>query len=93
LPAGLSDGAADVPADLVAGVNVYKSRSANQTEGGIAGLIDVRTRRPFDFDGIELVVAAREVYIAMRPSAAADSLVTTSTILGRRTRPAFLSSR
>lgn len=53
---------ADVPADLVAGVNVYKSRSANQIEGGIAGLIDVRTRRPFDFDRFALVVAAREVY-------------------------------
>jgi iron complex outermembrane recepter protein len=53
---------ADVPADLVAGVNVYKSRAADQIEGGIAGQIDVRTRRPFDFDGLEFAVAAREVY-------------------------------
>lgn len=53
---------ADVPADLVAGVDVYKSRSAEQIEGGIAGLIDVRTRRPFDFDGFEFAIADRQVY-------------------------------
>lgn len=59
---GRSLSLADVPADLVAGVDVYKSRSAQQLEGGIAGLIDVRTRRPFDFKGFEFAVAGREVY-------------------------------
>ncbi len=53
---------ADVPADLVSGVDVYKSRAADQIEGGIAGLINVRTRRPFDFKGFELAVADRQVY-------------------------------
>lgn len=53
---------ADVPADLVAGVDVYKSRSADQLEGGIAGLINVRTRRPFDFKGGQFAIAARQVY-------------------------------
>jgi TonB-dependent receptor len=53
---------ADVPADLVSGVDVYKSRSADQIEGGIAGLINVRTRRPFDFKGFELAIADRQVY-------------------------------
>lgn len=59
---GRSLSLADVPADLVAGVDVYKSRSAQQLEGGIAGLIDVRTRRPFDFKGFQLALAGREVY-------------------------------
>jgi TonB-dependent receptor len=59
---GRSLSLADVPADLVAGVDVYKSRSADQLEGGIAGLINVRTRRPFDFKGFELALAGREVY-------------------------------
>lgn len=59
---GRSLSLADVPADLVAGVDVYKSRSAEQLEGGIAGLIDVRTRRPFDFKGFQLALAGREVY-------------------------------
>lgn len=59
---GRSLSLADVPADLVAGVDIYKSRSADQIEGGIAGLINVRTRRPFDFKGAQLAVAARQVY-------------------------------
>jgi iron complex outermembrane recepter protein len=59
---GRSLSLADVPADLVAGVDVYKSRSADLLEGGIAGLIDVRTRRPFDFKGFELALAGRQVY-------------------------------
>lgn len=59
---GRSLSLADVPADLVAGVDVYKSRSADQIEGGIAGLINVRTRRPFDFEGARFAVSARGVY-------------------------------
>jgi TonB-dependent receptor len=59
---GRSLSLSDVPADLVAGVDVYKSRGADQLEGGIAGLINVRTRRPFDFKGFELSLAARQVY-------------------------------
>jgi TonB-dependent receptor len=59
---GRSLSLADVPADLVAGVDVYKSRGADQIEGGIAGLINVRTRRPFDFKGFKFAVAGRQVY-------------------------------
>lgn len=59
---GRSLSLADVPADLVAGVDVYKSRSPDQIEGGIAGLINVRTRRPFDFKGARFAVAGRQVY-------------------------------
>ena len=59
---GRSLSLADVPADLVAGVDVYKSRSADLLEGGIAGLINVRTRRPFDFKGSQVAIAGRQVY-------------------------------
>ena len=38
----------------VAALEVYKSGLADQVEGGIAGAINVRGRRPFDFDGFEL---------------------------------------
>jgi TonB-dependent receptor len=41
----------DYPAELLAGIDVYKSPSANLIEGGIGGLIDLRTRRPLDFNG------------------------------------------
>ena len=45
----------DIPAELLARVDVEKTARADDIEGGIAGLIDVRLHRPFDFDG--LVVA------------------------------------
>ncbi len=51
----------DIPAELVAGVDVYKSNSPEQIEGGIAGLIDIRLRRPFDFSGFQLAGGARAI--------------------------------
>lgn len=47
---------ADVSADLMAGVDVYKNPDAKMIEGGVGGTVDLRTRKPFDQDG--LVVAA-----------------------------------
>lgn len=44
---------ADVPANMLQRVDVYKSAAADQIEGGIAGAIDIRTRRPFDFSGAQ----------------------------------------
>ena len=40
----------DVPAELMAGVDVYKNPSADMIEGGLAGTVNLRTRRPFDAD-------------------------------------------
>jgi iron complex outermembrane recepter protein len=39
----------DIPPELMAGVDVYKNPSAEQTEGGISGLVNLRTALPFDF--------------------------------------------
>ena len=44
----------DFPAGTVAALEVYKSGTANQIEGGIAGEVNVRGRKPFDFQGFEL---------------------------------------
>jgi len=44
----------DFPAGTVAALEVYKSGTADQIEGGIAGEVNVRGRRPFDFSGFEL---------------------------------------
>ncbi len=38
----------DISADLLSGVNVYKNPSADMIEGGIGGIVDLRTRLPFD---------------------------------------------
>jgi iron complex outermembrane receptor protein len=46
---------------MIAGVDVYKNPSAEHIEGGIGGLINIRTRKPLDFDGLTIssAVAAR----------------------------------
>jgi TonB-dependent receptor len=53
---------ADVPANMLQRVDVYKSASADQIEGGIAGSIDIRTRRPFDFSGAQFNAFGHAVY-------------------------------
>jgi len=48
---GTSRGVAvqDIPAEMLAELDVFKTVSADQVEGGVAGLIDIRLHRPFDF--------------------------------------------
>jgi TonB-dependent receptor len=41
----------DVPAELMAGVDVYKNPSAELIEGGLGGTVNLRTRMPFDSTG------------------------------------------
>lgn len=54
---------ADIPADLLQRVDVKKSSTAQDIEGGIAGGIDVRLRRPFDFDdGLTVAGGLRAEY-------------------------------
>jgi TonB-dependent receptor len=50
---GRSLGFEDVPPELMAGVDVYKNPASEQTEGAIAGLVDLRTAMPFDFKGFK----------------------------------------
>ena len=59
---GRSVALADIPASLLNSVDVYKTRSADLIEGGIAGQIDIKTQRPFYFDAEKVVVAARGIY-------------------------------
>ncbi|HET9865394.1 MAG TPA: TonB-dependent receptor [Steroidobacteraceae bacterium] len=49
----------DIPANLISRVDVFKTRAAEQLETGLAGQIDVRTRRPFDVGDFEMSVNAR----------------------------------
>jgi TonB-dependent receptor len=53
---------ADVPANMLQRVDVYKSAAADQIEGGIAGAIDIRTRRPFDFSGAQFNAFGHAAY-------------------------------
>ncbi|MGR4863476.1 TonB-dependent receptor [Caulobacter sp. LARHSG274] len=52
----------DFPAQALAGIEVYKSGTADIVEPGLAGLINVRTRRPFDFKGAFLGGGVRGTY-------------------------------
>lgn len=52
---------ADIPSEMLAGIDVYKTSSADQIEGGIGGTIDLRTHRPFDFSGRRIVGSARVI--------------------------------
>jgi TonB-dependent receptor len=49
----------DIPANLVSRIDVYKTRAADQLETGLAGQIDVATRRPFDFPDFAISLNAR----------------------------------
>lgn len=40
----------DVPAELMAGVDVHKTPTADMIEGGLGGIVNLRTRMPFDSD-------------------------------------------
>jgi TonB-dependent receptor len=53
----------DIPAEMVAGLDAYKTIGPDQIEGGVAGLIDVRLHRPLDFKvGLTAALNVRGMY-------------------------------
>jgi iron complex outermembrane recepter protein len=44
----------DFPSGAISALEAFKTSTANLIEPGIAGLINVRSRRPFDFKGLEI---------------------------------------
>ena len=52
----------DFPSGVLAGLEVYKSGSADLVEPGLAGLINVRTQRPFDFTKFTIAGGVRGSY-------------------------------
>jgi len=60
---GRSLNLADIPAELLKSVDVYKTRSADQVEGGIAGTVNVELRRPLDLaKGLTIAGSVRGSY-------------------------------
>jgi len=41
----------DIPPELMSAIDVYKNPSASMIEGGLSGVVDLRTRMPFDSPG------------------------------------------
>jgi TonB-dependent receptor len=52
----------DVPPEMVAAVNVFKNPSADHVEGGLGGIVDLRTRMPFDSTGQVIAFSFDESY-------------------------------
>jgi iron complex outermembrane recepter protein len=52
----------DLPAEALARVDVYKSQTADLIEGGVAGAIDLKLNKPFNFRKPTLIVSARGNY-------------------------------
>lgn len=52
----------DVPPELMSAVNIFKSSTADQLEGGVGGSVDLRTHMPFDFDGFTVRATAGGSY-------------------------------
>ena len=50
----------DLPAESIAGLQVYKNNSANFIEGAVAGLINLDLHRPFDFKGFTVAGTVRQ---------------------------------
>ncbi len=58
----------DVPPELMAGVDVYKNPSAEQIEGSIGGLVNLRTAMPFDYKGFKGALSADSTYSVLKKS-------------------------
>lgn len=66
---GRSLGFSDVAPELMAGVDVYKNPSAEQIEGAVAGLVNLRTAMPFNYKGFKGTVGVSESYSTLRKGA------------------------
>lgn len=53
---------ADVSADLLSAVSVYKNPDAEMIEGGVGGTVNLKTRKPFDQEGMILAASADLTY-------------------------------
>lgn len=52
----------DVPPELMSKVEVFKNQTASMNEGGIAGVVNLSTRKPFDSNGRQLVFSVAANY-------------------------------
>lgn len=51
-----------LPSELMAGVDVYKNAASDLIEGGVGGVVNIRTRLPFDAKGDVNVVTLKSNY-------------------------------
>lgn len=58
-----------LPSELMAGIDVYKNAASNLIEGGIGGVVNIRTRMPFDSkDDLTVLTLKGNYYDRLRKS-------------------------
>jgi TonB-dependent receptor len=53
---------ADVPTELLGSVEIYKNATADMIEGGLAGTVNLNTRKPFDNKGFHIAFTGEANY-------------------------------
>lgn len=76
----------DLSAEVLAGVDVSKSSSANDIEGGLGGSVNIRTRQPFDFKGSTASLAVTATNYQMAPGFGSRTRAQLSALFSSRWR-------
>ncbi|MRV71598.1 TonB-dependent receptor [Duganella sp. FT92W] len=74
----------DLPAEVLAGVDIYKSSSAHEIEGGLGGYVNIRTRQPFDFKEPTATVSVKATNFQMAPGFGNKTRAQASALLTKR---------
>jgi len=70
----------DFPAGAIAAIEAFKTSTSNLIEPGISGLINVRSRRPFDFKGLQISGSAWLIH----PNQSRDNSINGNLLLSDR---------
>ncbi len=63
-----------LPSELMAGVDVYKNAASNLIEGGVGGVVNIRTRLPFDSkENLNVITIKSSYYDRIRKSSPSGS--------------------
>jgi TonB-dependent receptor len=57
-----------IASELISGADVYKTLRADTLEGGLGGTVNVKTAKPFDYDGLKGAASAKAVYDTLAES-------------------------
>ncbi|MFS2026164.1 TonB-dependent receptor [Massilia sp. CT11-137] len=74
----------DFPADVLAGVDVAKSSSASDIEGGLGGTLNIRTRQPFDLEDATANLAVKGTNYRLAPGFGNKTRAQVSGLVSRR---------
>jgi len=74
----------DLSPEVLAGIDVSKSASANDIEGGLGGYVNIRTRQPFDVKGATAKLTVKATNYQMAPGFGSKTRAQASALISRR---------